>query len=253
MVDITSRARSTVAALAVAVASHASADTTVIPNLLFTVGSGSNTYTYAAAGAGNAWANGNSTFGFAGSTNSLADGPSGFSFAWNLLVNPDPFIIGNIVVTNTSTTTQSLFVQITLPTNLAMPQTLVGGSITGTLTDLNGDGATLSSIGSNSIYTALTDLGFGTQALAGGLLSSTSVSTGPFLSASIGPASFGDPIPSQPHGAVNENITVQFQFSLSAGDSASFTSIFVVEPVPAPGAMALLGLAGLAAGRRRRR
>lgn len=254
MKGFTRRTTSGFAALAgLAVALSASADTTVIPNLYFTAGSGSNTFTYEASSLGNSWSNGNSTFGFAGAANSLMDSPGGFTFAWNLLVNPDPFIVGNIVVTNTSNVTQNLFLQISLPISMAMSQTYVGGSVTGTLTDLNGDGATLASLGSTAMYTALTDLGFATQSTAGALLSSTTVSTGAFRSASIGPASFGDPIPSQLHGAVNQNITVQFQFSLSAGDSASFTSIFVVEPVPAPGALALLGLAGLTVGGRRRR
>jgi uncharacterized protein (TIGR03382 family) len=44
---------------------------------------------------------------------------------------------------------------------------------------------------------------------------------------------------------------MQFRFSLTAGDSASFTSIFVVEAIPAPGALALMGLAGLRSRRRR--
>ena len=81
--------------------------------------------------------------------------------------------------------------------------------------------------------------------------SSTTITAGAFLSSSLGPAGFGDPVPSQLHGAVAENIAMQFRFSLTAGDSASFTSIFVVEAIPAPGALAVVGLAGLR-GRRRR-
>lgn len=254
MVAFKSRGRSAAAAIAVLVVSaSAAADTTVIPNLLLRLGSGSGGSTYAARDIGSSWANGNGTFGFAGNTTALADGPAGFTLAWNMLVNPDPFIITNLVVTNTTTITQDIVVEIILPTNIDLPASLVGGSVTGTVTDLNGNGATLASIGSDGIYTALTDLGFGTQATAGTLLTFTSVSAGSFLSASVGPASFGDAIPSQLHGAVVENIAVQFRFSLTAGDSASFTSIFVVEPVPSPGGIALLGLSMLAAGGRRRR
>jgi MYXO-CTERM domain-containing protein len=60
-------------------------------------------------------------------------------------------------------------------------------------------------------------------------------------SASQGPTVLG--------GSVSD-MSAQFAFSLSAFDSASGTSNF--EIVPTPGALALLGLAGLAAGRRRR-
>jgi len=239
--------------LAAAVSWTASADTTVIPNLIFTLGAGSNTYTYQAASIGNAWGNGNSTFGYAGMNTPAMDSSNGFSFAWNLLVNPDPFIIGNIVVTNTSNATQEFMLLVTLPINEAIAQTYIGGSITGTVTDLNGDGATLAAVNGGSIYTALTDVTGITGNIAGTLLTGTSVSAGSFLSANVGPASFGDPIPNQLYGAVTTNIAVMLRFTLTAGDSASFTSIFVVEPVPAPGAVALLGLAGLAARSRRRR
>ena len=50
------------------------------------------------------------------------------------------------------------------------------------------------------------------------------------------------------------DIAIQIKFTLTPGDQASFTSVFVVEPVPEPTTIGLvsLGLAGLAlAGRRR--
>ena len=89
---------------------------------------------------------------------------------------------------------------------------------------------------------------------AGTLLTGASASAGSFQSATIGPEEFGGPIPSLPYGAVNQNIAIRLEFTLTAGDAASFTSLFVVEPIPAPGAAALLGLGGLVGlgGRRRR-
>lgn len=230
----------------------AHADTSVIPDLTMRIGVAGQTYSYNAAQAGAAWSNGNSTFGYNGSVSSPFDG-TGFSLGWSLLVNPDPFIVGNLVVTNTSNSTQTFFLDVSLPINVALASSLVGGSITGTVTDLNGDGATVSAIGANdAIYRAFTDVApdFTSGNLAGSLLVGASASSGSFQSQTIGPDTFGGPIPSQAFGAVNTNIAIRLQFTLTAGDSASFTSLFVV--VPAPGALAIAGL-GLLAGRGRRR
>jgi hypothetical protein len=230
----------------------ASADTSVIPDLMMRIGVAGQTYEYNAATAGSSWSNGNSTFGYNGSVSSPFD-DVGYNVSWGLLVNPDPFIVGNLVVTNTSNATQTFFLDVSLPINVALASSLVGGSITGTVTDLNGDGATVSAVGANdAIYRAFTDVApdFSTGNLAGSLLVGSSASAGAFLSQTIGPDTFGGPIPSQPYGAVNTNIAIRLQFTLTAGDSASFTSLFVV--VPAPGALAVAGF-GLLAGRRRRR
>lgn len=230
----------------------ASADTSIIPDLTMRIGVAGQTYEYNAATMGSAWANGNSTFGYNGSLSSPFDS-TGFNLGWSLLVNPDPFIVGNLVVTNTSNATQTFFLDVSLPINVALATSTVGGSITGTVTDLNGDGATVSAVGGNdAIYRAFTDVSpdFSTGNLAGSLLVGSSATAGSFLSQTIGPDTFGGPIPSLPYGAVTTNIAIRLQFTLTAGDSASFTSLFVV--VPAPGALAIAGL-GLFAGRGRRR
>lgn len=233
-------------------AGSASADTSVIPDLMMRIGVAGQTYEYNAATAGASWANGNSTFGYNGSVTSPFDN-TGYTVSWGLLVNPDPFIVGNLVVTNTSNSTQTFFLDVSLPINVALASSLVGGSITGTVTDLNGDGATVAAVGANdAIYRAYTDVApdFSTGNLAGSLLVGSSATAGAFLSQAIGPDTFGGPIPAQPYGAVNTNIAIRLAFTLTAGDSASFTSLFVV--VPAPGVLAVAG-AGLLAGRRRRR
>jgi hypothetical protein len=254
MGTITIRNRIAIAALAAFVASGAAwADSASIPHLTFHVGSGENAFAFAAGEVGGSWANGNGTFGFAGNTGSLMNGPGGFTLAWNLLAGSDPFLLGNIAITNTSLVTQELVIDLLLPTWSDLPASLVGGSIASAVTDLNGDGASLASIGPGGMYTAITDLGFSSQATAGSLLTASSVSAGSFLSAGLGPVSFGEAIPGQPHGAVFENIGIRLHFMLSAGDAASFTTIFMVEAVPAPGAVALLGLSWLSRGGRRRR
>lgn len=238
---------------ALAFATAVSADTTVPPNLTIRLGVAGSIFEYDAATAGSAWSNGNSTFGYSGSVANPFGG-SGFELSWGLLVNPDPFIVGNLVVTNTSAVTQTFFLDVSLPINEALASTLVGGSVTGTVTDLNGDGATVSATGANdAIYRALTDVdGNFDGTLAGSLLIGASASAGQFQSATIGPDVFGSPIPSQPHGAVTTNIAIRLAFTLTAGDSASFTSLFVV--IPTPGALAIAMVGGLigVGGRRRR-
>jgi hypothetical protein len=241
-------------ALATFVSTNATADTTVLPDLTLHLGVAGSVYEYNAAEMGSAWSNGNSTFGYAGTvTNSLND--AGFSLSWGLLVNPDPFIVGNLVVTNTSNATQTFFLDVSLPIGAALASTLVGGSVTGTVTDLTGDGATLSSVGAgDSIYEALTDVNpdFTGGNLAGQLLTGASASSGAFQSATIGPAEFGGPaIPSLAFGPVTTNIAIRLEFTLTAGDSASFTSLFVVVPAPA-GALAFAAFGLVGAGRRRR-
>lgn len=238
---------------AMAIAASASADTTVLPDLTIRLGVADSVFEYNAATAGSAWANGNGTFGYAGSVSNPFGGP-GFDLSWGLLVRQNPFIVGNIVVTNTSASTQTFFLDVSLPINVAFANTLVGGSVTGTVTDLNGDGATVAATSPNdAIYRALTDVdGMFNGNLAGSLLVGASASAGQFQSATIGPDIFGGPIPSQPHGAVTTNIAIRLAFTLTAGDSASFTSLFTV--IPAPGAMALAVVGGLVGvgGRRRR-
>ena len=231
----------------------ASAGNTSIPNLSLTAGSGSYSQTFSGRTAGSSWSNGNGTFGFVGTAEALTDSPIGFTLTWNLLASTRPFIIGNMVLTNTGTTTQDFFVDLVLPLSGTISHSYVGASVSASVTDLNGNGATLSSLEGDGMFAAITAFGGPSESRAGTLLTAATLSAGPSASASFLPASFGTPIPSQLHGPVSENIAVKFRFSLTAGDSAAFTSIFMVEAVPAPGAIAILGLAGLTASRRRRR
>lgn len=227
--------------------SYAVADTTVIPNLSVSLtSSDTGTTEFNPADFGNTWTNANNTFGFAGSKNA----PGAWNLGWSMLVNPDPFVIANFVVTNNSATTQTYTIQVLLPYTATGPF-CIGGSVTGSLTDLNGNGASLSSVAGGSIYSAIID-----NSVVHTLLDSPfTTNAAAFQSAVVGPADFGTPIPSLPYNAdISTNIGINLTFTLSAGDAASFTSIFVVEPgcIPAPGALAMLGVAGLLGGRRRR-
>ncbi len=233
-----------------AMAPVAAADTDVIPALSMTWGVGSTQSSFLANDAGIAVNNKNGTFSYFGSKKSAVGAPNKWNLAWSMTVNPDPFVIANIVVTNNSAFTQDFTLTVSLPIGAVVPASLTGGSVTGTVTDLNGNGATLANDSSGApIYTSLIDGGAWQT-----LLNSNSVSSGSFLSATIGPESFGGPsIPSLLGPAVANTIGITLKFSLTAGDSASFTSIFVVEPVPGPGGVAILSIAGLLGFGRRRR
>jgi hypothetical protein len=124
---------------------------------------------------------------------------------------------------------------------------VMNGSVTATLTDLNGNGALLSTDpAGNAIYTAtLNDVAVQT------LWSSPfGLAVGQYLSNSAAPASFASvPLPSGVPADGNPGVVLRF--TLSAGDAVSFAYTFNV--VPGPGALALLACAGCATHGRRRK
>ena len=125
--------------------------------------------------------------------------------------------------------------------------TVMNGSITATLTDLNGNGATLSSNpAGNPVYTAtINDVAVQTL-----WNSPFSFAVGQFLSGATVPASFASvPVPAGVPGDGNAGVVLRF--TLSAGDAVSFAYTFNV--VPGPGALALLACAGCATNGRRRK
>lgn len=173
----------------------------------------------------------------------------GFSLSWDLNTKSDPFVSGNIVVVNTGLVTSIYSLTILLPVSPSiLPNSVMGGSVGGSLTtDL--DGGSLSSVGNTPVWEALID----GNVVASLLNNPFSVGKPGAGSVGIGPEAFGVPIPSMPGPGVNSTIGIRLTFALTAGEQASFSSVFVVEAVPAPAGLALLGLAGIAGGRRRRR
>lgn len=163
---------------------------------------------------------------------------------WDALIDPDPFINGTFSITNTANSTQTFTVNFTLDSSVQFAQSLMNGAFAGTLNDANGDGsASIGRVaGSAGFYSALID-GNLVRSLGS---SAYSYSGAAFGSSQVGPESF-DPVVGP---ALNATIGLQFRFTLSAGDSVSFSSLFNV--VPAPGAIALLGAAGCIGSRRRR-
>ncbi len=166
---------------------------------------------------------------------------------WNLFVDPDPTVSNVFSVTNNTDFTQSFVVSVTLPSSIVFgPPSFIRGSIQGGATDNNFDGVTLSNTGATSIYDGLID-GVSVRTL----FDDPTTASG-FGSVSLGAASFGIPVQESVFVATTTSIALTLRFDLSARDSASFTSLFDVQPIPEPGTALLmgLGLAGLAARRR---
>lgn len=183
-------------------------------------------------------------------TGAMYSAPTNSTLTWHMTVDPDPFVQGTFTVSNDSNETREYTVDFNLPISPAIPNaSIIAGSVSGTVTDSNGNGSALmASIAGGSIYNSLID---GTSVRTLMTNRTVGVSTA-FGSTNFGAESFGYPIGTVVGPGASNSIALQFRFSLSAGDTASFSSVFVVNPVPAPGAIALLAVAG-ACGRRRRR
>ena len=127
---------------------------------------------------------------------------------------------------------------------------VMSGSVTATVTDLNGNGAVLGAVGSLPIYTAtINDVAMRTL-----WQPFSNFNVGQFLSQSTAPGAFANEV--IPGGSASSDalLGIVLKFTLSAGDTVSFASTFTVSNVPGPGAMALLAVSGATgAGRRRKR
>ena len=175
---------------------------------------------------------------------------TGTSMSWAYLVDPDPFITGTFSLTNETAFGKSYVVDFSLPISPAIAQSFVSGQMSGTLTDSNGSGsASMTSTNGGAVYTALAD-----DVLVQSLMSNANQTVASaFGTTSFSGGSFGQGVPPLAGPAINSTIGISFSFTLSAGDSVSFSSIFVANPVPTPGALAMgiLSLLVARCGRRR--
>jgi len=118
-------------------------------------------------------------------------------------------------------------------------------------TDVDGDGATVMTAGMPRLYTSRYNGAVPAGSLFADLIAGP-VAAPAFDSTTASEESPGGGLYSAVTGSVSD-MSSRFRFSLTANDDASGTSSYEIRPVPAPGAIALLGLGGLLAGRRRRR
>ena len=167
--------------------------------------------------------------------------------AWSLdlseiTFDPDPIIsiVGGL--TNLTGATQDFFVAASIPViPPVLPTSLIGGSTVLSYLDANLDG--LGGMSNNT----LGDAGFG--GLIDGIEELSLLAAFNLVPiADSDSETLGLPGPTIPGPAANATIGVVNRFSLSAGDQATYNSVFQVEPIPEPGTAALLGLGLVAFG-----
>ncbi|MBE3071165.1 MAG: PEP-CTERM sorting domain-containing protein [Planctomycetes bacterium] len=164
---------------------------------------------------------------------------------WQIEADPDPFLHATFTVTNLLPTAQDFTFNAVLPISPAITVgTLSGGSFSGTLLDTNGNGATLSTLSGGSpppMYMSRID-GVDWQALASAPQTFTTIAYG---TTGFGPFQFGTPIPSLVGPNALTSIGIEANVHLSGNDVAVLVATFVVEPLPEPATLALLGFGGL--------
>jgi hypothetical protein len=156
---------------------------------------------------------------------------------------------GSIQLINTSSSVQTFTIDFAASTLAQGTSSLTGGSVSGVLTG-SSDGGLFASAGS-SIWSAYIQTGANKTTIASLLASPYSVTALPDQVSSIPGEAFGTPIPSQPSIAMGDAAGIRMVFQLGAGDQVDLSTVFVIQAIPAPGAVAGLALVG--AGMRRRR
>jgi hypothetical protein len=170
----------------------------------------------------------------------------GFHIWWNATVDTDPVVNVSLLMTNNTPFDQTFTLTVPLVTGAFGPTTKMNGSLSGSATDVSGNGGLLETDGSAGYIATIDNNVVKTMVPDGSQFSISNNAT-----ANIGPFMFGFPIEENGPGVVNE-IGLTLTFTLSAFDSAMVQGVFEVTPIPAPGAAVLLAFAGLVGVRRRR-
>ena len=170
-------------------------------------------------------------------------------FAWENEVEVDPGLGFGLTITNTQSFTETFSIVLDVAVPGWSDGTLQGASIGGSVSDTNFDGNASLMAADPSLMGAFLDgnrqidLGSGLD-VSVDILGGTST-FGPFSKGlSGGAATIVGP------STTDGLLSIEIDFTLSAGDTASFSGGYLVEYVPSPAA--ILALGGLGAFRRRR-
>ena len=171
----------------------------------------------------------------------MMDATPVWDYSWNLMSDPDPFISGNFTVTNTSSMMQTFDITFGLPISPSFTNGYMTGSLSASYVDANNDGTAMLNL---NTWEGLID---GTSQMSLSPFVGSCMG-GPGCFVSIGEVTEG---PTLYTGDANNTIGIHMNFGLSAGDSATFNTLFDVTPVPVPAAVwlfgsGLIGLAGFA-------
>ena len=177
---------------------------------------------------------------------------SSFTLTATDTTSSDRAIFGGLItVINASASAQIFTIDISASTFAHGSSSLSGGSVSGVLTG-NSDGGLFASANGNPIWTAYIRAGSMNNNIASLLSALVPVTSAAGSTAPIPGDAFGQPIPSQPGMAMGDAMGIRLLFQLGAGDQVDLSTVFVLEAIPAPGAIAAFALAGLSQRRRRR-
>ena len=181
---------------------------------------------------------GNGDFNYVGDS-----GEDNWSLAWDMTVNPDPYIDTTLTLDNLTASTQTYNLLFTLPITPPFSPGFKSGELSLSFMDLNEDDFAAVSINN---WEGLID---GSTALT--LLATTIPCSGTGCTGTLFPVSTGPLL--HPAG-VSSDLGLLISFDLSAGDTVTIDTRFEVTPVPLPPALLFLSSAlGLLAFSRKRR
>jgi hypothetical protein len=158
----------------------------------------------------------------------------------DVVLDYDPSISATVNVVNNTTTVQNYTLIFSLPVSPIAGGTLMAGSTQGGTTDNNGDGSILSTAGpGTALYFGRID---GVNVLP--LFPDLKTINATAYSSASDTTSAGLPGVTIPGPSVSGSIGIEHEFTLTPFDSATFSSVFVVQ-VPEPGSLSLLAIGGL--------